>query len=122
MNAEVCSSKIQIGGAQRDRQVRRQRAGDAEAPRRIDYAVDADFVGQLHGGHVARSGQRAPQRNHAFVFFVVVVRRVGWPPLIDREGRVQDRVEGREALLQSRRINVDLERAAHLALGLRRRD
>ena len=111
--------EIQIGGAQRDRQIRRQRAGDAEAAGHVNHVVHADFFGELHRGNVARAGQRAAQRDDALEFFVVVVRRIGLAAAHGGERRVENRVERSEPLLHGRGIHVNLERTADLALRLR---
>ena len=110
--------QVEVSGAQRNGQVGRQRASDAEAARHINDAVHADFFGELHGGYVAGAFESAAQRNHAFVFFVVIVRRIGLATAHHRKRRVEDSVERCEALFKSSRINVHLERAANLALGL----
>ena len=112
--------EIQIGGAESERQIRRQRAGESEAARGVDHVVDADFFGEFDGRDVARTGQRAAQGDETLEFVVVVVRRVGLAAADRGEGRVEDGVKGSEALLDRGRIDIDLERAAHLALGLDR--
>ena len=81
----------------------------------VDHVLDADFVEQAHGGNVARIGQSAAQRDAPFEFFVVVVRRIVLAAAAEGDGLVDDRVEGRCALLERVGVDVDLERAAGLA-------
>ena len=92
-----------IGGAERERKIRRKRRGDAEAAGHIDDGVDADSFGQLDGGNVARTGQRAAQGDRAFEFFVVIVRRIGLAAAHHGERRVDDGVERRKPLFDGRR-------------------
>ncbi len=52
----------EIGSAEGERKIGRQRTGDAEFPREIDDILDADFIEQTHSGNVARIGESAAQR------------------------------------------------------------
>ena len=83
--------------AQRDRQVGRDVRGDAEAVGVVDHRLDAEVVGQLQRGNVARLGQRAAQRDRAFKFLVVIVRSVRAGRRVESDGRIEDRVVGRGA-------------------------
>jgi len=53
----------------RDRQVRRNVRGNAEAMSVVDDGLDAKAVGQFQRRDVAGLGQRAPQRNGGFQTF-----------------------------------------------------
>ena len=119
VKAETCSIKSHVRGAERERKIRRQASGDAETRGHIHDGIDADFFSQLHRGNVARTGERAAQRDGAFKFLVVIVRRVRLAAADDREWCIDDGVEGRRAFLDGVGINVHLERTADLAIGLR---
>ena len=81
--------------------------------------LDADFIGELQCGDVARLRERAAQRDDAFKFFVVVVRRVGARRRVEADGLVEDRVVGAGTFVDDRGVDVGLEGRADLAHGLR---
>src|SRR4029077_3385528 len=104
-----------VRGAQRERKIRRQQSGNAEAAGDIDDAVDAHFFGELHGGNVARAGQSAAQSDITFKFFVVIARRIGLAAADGGERRIQNGVERRGTFFQRVGVYVNFERAAYLA-------
>ena len=93
--------RFKSAAPQRNRQIRWQGTADAEAASHLDDVVDPDFLRELHGRYVARSGQGAAQRDHALVSLVIVVRGVRLSAAHDRVWSVEDGVEGGEALLQA---------------------
>ena len=88
-------------------------------PRQIDDVLDSDFFEQAHGRNVSRIGQSAAQRDAAFEFRVVVVRRIVLTAAAEGDRLVHDRIERRSALREGFGVDVHLERAAGLAHGLR---
>src|SRR5208282_6050448 len=105
--------------AQRHRKVGRNIRGNAEAVRVIDDGLDADVVSQLERGNVSGLGERAPQRDGALKFVVVVVRRIRAGGSLKSYGRVQNRIVGASALVDDGGIDVGLERRPNLAQRLR---
>ena len=106
--------QFHVRRSQGQRQIRRQRRGDAETPRRVHDGVDAQFFRELHGRDVARAGQRTPQRDRALKFFIVIVRCVRLSAADGGVRQIHNRVKGRRARLQSVRVHINLERAADL--------
>src|SRR2546428_13634961 len=82
--------QIQIRGTQRNGQIRRQRAIDAEAPSYVNDVIDTDLVRQLYGWGISGTRQGPAQGDQAFVSFVIVVRGVRLAAAHDREGSIQD--------------------------------
>jgi len=74
------------------KQSKRNSLRDSELVR----SASSFFLMSAHGGNVARAIERAPERNDALEFFVVVVRRVGLAAAHRREWRIKNRVKGRE--------------------------
>ena len=109
----------EIGSAERERKIRRQRAGDAEFARELDYTLHADVVEQTHGGDVARISESAAIGDASLEFVVVVVRRIILAAAAEGDRLVDHRVERRDALLERVGVNVNLERAAGLPQSLR---
>ena len=107
-----------FSGAERHGQIGRQGTRDPEAPGRLDHVGDAHLLGDLDRGDVPRACQRAPQRDDALEFFVVVVRRIGLTATDGGERSVEHRIERRHAFFDGSGVNVGLERAAHLSQGL----
>ena len=110
--------ELHVGGAEGQREIRRQGRGDAEAASHFHDGVYADPLRDLHGGDVARTGQGAPQSNRAFESLVVVARRVHLAAADGGERRVHDGVKRRGAVFDRVAIHINLERAAHLADSL----
>ena len=112
--------QLHVRGAERQRQIRRQRRGNTKAPGHIHHAVNTHFFRQLYRRHVAGPGKRSPQRNGALKFLVVVVRRIRLSAANGCEGRIHNRVKRRGALFDGVRIDINLERTPHLPQRLRR--
>ena len=104
---------------QRHRKIGGNVGGDAEAVRVVDHGLDADAVGKLERGNVSGLRQRAPQRDRALEFLVVIVRRVRAGSGLKSHGRIENRVVGASALVDDGGIDVGLERRPDLAQRLR---
>jgi hypothetical protein len=63
-----------LGGAERDREVARQRRAEAEARQIVDQVLNADAFGELDRDDVARLGQRRAQRRRTEELLLVVLR------------------------------------------------
>ena len=105
--------------AERDRQVRRELAREAEPLRVGHHDRRPDLFHHLDRRDVARILQRAPQRHRSLELVVVILR------LVDLSGarRVADRLvhdqrRRGQAAVDRRRIDDRLERRSELAVGL----
>src|SRR5215475_12105147 len=111
--------EFHIGGAESKRKIRWQRSSDAKTASFVHNSTDADPFGQFYCWNVSRTGKRTAQRNVTFKFFVVVAGRIRLVAANRSERRIENRVEWREAFFQCVGININLERTADLAHGLR---
>ena len=106
-----------LPGAQRERGVVRQLAGDAQPRRRRRHRLrPAEPQHQPHRGGVDRVRQRFIQRDLAAVVALEVLRL----PVADPHRRVQHGVVGRESVLQRRQPDERLECRAGLAVRVDR--
>ena len=112
-----------LAGAEGDRQVGGQLAGEAELARVLDALLDPDRLQRLHRGDVPALLHRAAERDRAQVRPVVVLRRPDRlvPGVREAERGVdEDRGRGPAERLEGGRVDDRLEGRAHLAHGLRR--
>src|SRR6202050_3097202 len=107
------------GGEGGEGKIGRQRTGDAELPRKSDYILYADVIEKAHGGNVTRIGESAAIGDAAFESVVVIMRRIILGAAAVCDGLVHDGIKRRNALFDGVGVNVNLERAAGLAQGLR---
>ena len=109
----------EIGSAEGERKIGRQGTCDAEFPGKSDYILYADMVEEAHSGNVTRIGESAAIGDAAFESVVVIMRRIILGAAAICDGLVHDGIKGRNALFDGVGVNVNLERAAGLAQGLR---
>src|SRR5438309_348270 len=81
----------------------------------IDDSLDANAVGYLQRGNIARHHQGAAQRDVAFKLLIVVVRRVEAGGSGEAHRLVEDDIVGRGALVDRGGVNIGLEGRADLA-------